>query len=117
MFDMLINLIYRVGFMIMLALIFSRARAFRNIFSKEAQSLKDKVVMGIFFGCLSIVGTYTGIEVQGAISNTRVIGAAVGGLLGGPFVGMLAGTIGGSHRFLIDIGGFTAVSCAFSTFF
>lgn len=117
MVDMLVNLIYRVGFIIMLALIFSRARAFRNIFSKEAQTLKDKIVMGIFFGCLSIVGTYTGIEVQGAISNTRVIGAAVGGLLGGPFVGMLAGTIGGSHRFLMDIGGFTAISCAFSTFF
>lgn len=117
MLSMLINLMYRVGFMIMLALIFSRSRAFRNIFSKEAQSIKDKVIMGIFFGSLSIVGTYTGIEVQGAISNTRVIGAAVGGLLGGPFVGMLAGAIGGSHRFLIDIGGFTAVSCAFSTFF
>jgi two-component system sensor histidine kinase LytS len=115
MLHMLVDLIYRVGFMIMLALIFSRARAFRNIFSKEAQTQKDKVVMAIFFGCLSIVGTYTGIEVNGAISNTRVIGAAVGGLLGGPFVGLLAGTIGGAHRFLIDIGGFTSVSCAIAT--
>lgn len=115
MLHMLVDLIYRVGFMIMLALIFSRARAFRNIFSKEAQTQKDKVVMAIFFGCLSIVGTYTGIEVNGAISNTRVIGAAVGGLLGGPFVGLLAGAIGGAHRFLIDIGGFTSVSCAVAT--
>jgi len=114
---MLVDLIYRVGFMIMLALIFSRARAFRNIFSKEAQSMKDKVLMATFFGALSIVGTYTGIEVQGAISNTRVIGAAVGGLLGGPFVGVLAGAIGGGHRFLIDIGGFTSVSCAVATIF
>jgi len=117
MLTMLVDLIYRVGFMIMLALIFSRARAFRNIFSKEAQSMKDKVLMATFFGALSIVGTYTGIEVQGAISNTRVIGAAVGGLLGGPFVGVLAGAIGGGHRFLIDIGGFTSVSCAVATIF
>ncbi len=117
MLTMLVDLIYRVGFMIMLALIFSRARAFRNIFSKEAQSMKDKVLMATFFGALSIVGTYTGIEVQGAISNTRVIGAAVGGLLGGPFVGVLAGAIGGGHRFLIDIGGFTSVSCAVATVF
>lgn len=116
MLNMLVDLIYRVGFMIMLALIFSRAKAFHNIFSKEAQTFRDKVIMAIFFGALSIVGTYTGIEVNGAISNTRVIGAAVGGLLGGPFVGMLAGAIGGTHRFLIDIGGFTAVSCALATF-
>jgi len=115
MFKMLIELIYRVGFMIMLALIFSRAGAFRNIFSKEAQTIRDKILMGIFFGALSIVGTYTGIEVQGAIANTRVIGAAVGGLLGGPFVGILAGVIGGGHRFLIDIGGFTSLSCAIAT--
>jgi two-component system sensor histidine kinase LytS len=112
---MLIGLMYRVGFMIMLALIFSRSSAFHNIFSKEAQTVRDKVLMGIFFGALSIVGTYTGIEVQGAIANTRVIGAAVGGLLGGPFVGILAGIIGGGHRFLIDIGGFTSMSCAIAT--
>ena len=115
MLSMLVNLLYRVGFMIMLALIFSWAKAFRNIFSKEKQTLRDKIIMGIFFGFLSIVGTYTGIEVQGAISNTRAIGAAVGGLLGGPFVGLLAGVIGGAHRFVIDIGGFTSVSCGMAT--
>lgn len=112
---MLINLIYRVGFLIMLALILSKAKVFKNIFSKETQNTNEKIFMGIFFGFLSIVGTYTGISVNGAISNTRVIGVAVGGLLGGPFVGILAGAIGGSHRFLIDIGGFTALSCGLST--
>lgn len=113
---MLIDLIYRVGFIIMLALILSKAKIFKNIFAKETQNTNEKIFMGIFFGFLSIVGTYTGISVNGAISNTRVIGVAVGGLLGGPFVGILAGAIGGSHRFIIDVGGFTAVSCAFSTF-
>lgn len=113
---MLIDLIYRVGFIIMLALILSKAKIFKNIFAKETQNTREKIFMGIFFGFLSIVGTYTGISVNGAISNTRVIGVAVGGLLGGPVVGILAGVIGGSHRFLIDIGGFTAFSCAISTF-
>ena len=99
----------------MLALIFSRAKFFKNIFSKENQNLMEKVFMGIFFGILSIVGTYTGISVNGAISNTRVIGVAVGGLLGGPFVGILSGFIGGTHRYLIDMGGFTSFSCGMST--
>lgn len=116
MLSMLIDLIYRVGFIIMLALILSKARIFKTIFAKETQNTKEKIFMGIFFGILSIVGTYTGISVKGAISNTRVIGVAVGALLGGPVVGILAGLIGGSHRFLIDIGGFTAFSCGMSTF-
>lgn len=115
MLSMLMQLLYRVGFMIMLALIFSWAGASKNIFSKQTRSYHNKIVMGIFFGSLSIVGTYTGIEINGAIANTRVIGAAVGGLLGGPFVGILAGVIGGGHRFLIDIGGFTSAGCAIAT--
>jgi two-component system sensor histidine kinase LytS len=115
--EMLVNLMYRVGFVIMLALIFSRVPVFKTIFGKSKQSLKDKLFMGLFFGLLSIVGTYTGISVNGAISNTRVIGVAVGGLLGGPIVGAIAGLIGGGHRFLIDIGGFTAISCGLSTLF
>lgn len=100
----------------MLALILSKAKVFKNIFAKETQNTSEKIFMGIFFGILSIVGTYTGISVNGAISNTRLIGVAVGGLLGGPMVGILAGAIGGSHRFLIDVGGFTAISCGISTF-
>ncbi len=115
MFNMMIQLLYRVGFMIMLALIFSWIGAVQNIFSRDKITYRDKIIMGIFFGSLSIVGTYTGIEVKGAISNTRVIGTAVGGLLGGPFVGVLSGLIGGGHRFLIDIHGFTSLSCGVST--
>ncbi len=53
---------------------------------------------------------------EGAIANARVIGVFVGGLLGGPLVGTLSGLIAGGHRFLIDIGGFTAFSCGLSTF-
>lgn len=64
---------------------------------------------------LSIIGTYTGISFHGAIVNTRVIGAVVGGLLGGPITGLIAGSLAGLHRFLIDINGFTAISCAIST--
>ncbi|WP_208985028.1 LytS/YhcK type 5TM receptor domain-containing protein [Maledivibacter halophilus] len=113
---MLIDLIYRVGFIIMLALILSKAKVFKNIFAKENQNTNEKIFMGIFFGFLSIVGTYTGISISGAIANTRVIGVAVGGLLGGPLVGILSGAIAGIHRFLIDIGGFTSFSCSLSTF-
>ncbi|MFO7819491.1 MAG: sensor histidine kinase, partial [Halanaerobacter sp.] len=62
---------------------------------------------------LSLLGTYLGIEIQGAYANIRAIGAVVGGFLGGPIVGIGAGLIGGLHRFFL--GGFTSFACALAT--
>jgi len=115
MLDLLMALIYRVGLIIMIGLVFSRTKAFTNIFEKKALTLQDKLVVAVLFALLSMLGTMTGIKYQGAIVNTRVVGVAVGGLLGGPLVGILAGLLSGGHRYLIDIGGFTALSCGIST--
>ncbi|MBF4694474.1 LytS/YhcK type 5TM receptor domain-containing protein [Fusibacter ferrireducens] len=115
MLELLIQLVYRVGLIIMIGLVFSRTRAFKNIIAKKEMTIPEKITMGIIFALLSIVGTYSGIKYQGAIVNTRVIGVAVGGLLGGPLVGLIAGILAGGHRFLIDIGGFTALACGIST--
>ena len=115
MLDLLMALIYRVGLIIMIGLVFSRTKSFINIFEKKALTFRDKLTVAILFASLSMLGTYTGIKYNGAIVNTRVVGVAVGGLLGGPLVGILAGLISGGHRFLIDIGGFTALSCGIST--
>ncbi|MBS7525759.1 histidine kinase [Fusibacter paucivorans] len=115
MLNLLMALIYRVGLIIMIGLVFSRAKSFVNILEKKALTLRDKLTISILFALLSVLGTYTGIKYNGSIVNTRVVGVAVGGLLGGPFVGMLAGLISGGHRYLIDIGGFTALSCGIST--
>ncbi|GAU79642.1 LytS/YhcK type 5TM receptor domain-containing protein [Fusibacter sp. 3D3] len=115
MLELLIQLVYRVGLIIMIGLVFSKTRAFKNIIEKREMTFPEKITMGIIFALLSILGTYSGIKYQGAIVNTRVIGVAVGGLLGGPVVGLIAGIIAGGHRFLIDIGGFTALACGIST--
>jgi two-component system sensor histidine kinase LytS len=52
---------------------------------------------------------------MGALANARVVGVFVGGLIGGPVVGILSGFIAGFHRWVIDIGGFTAFPCMVST--
>lgn len=109
------NLADRVGIILILALFLSRIGLFRKLVSKQNINLKDKVYLSIIFGVFGIIGTYTGIHVQGAIANSRVIGVFVGGLLGGPIVGILSGIIAGGHRMLIDIGGFTALACGIST--
>jgi len=115
MLDLFIQLVYRVGFIIMIAFVFSKSSISKNIISDGNLSLNKKITLGIFFAVLSIIGTYTGISFDGAIVNTRVIGAAVGGLIGGPITGIIAGAIAGLHRYLIDINGFTAISCGVST--
>ena len=85
---------------------------FNQLFNRRPK-WQTKLFLIIFFGLLSILGTYLGIEIQGAYANIRAIGAVTGGLLGGPVVGILAGLIGGLHRFYL--GGFTAFACALST--
>jgi two-component system sensor histidine kinase LytS len=110
------NLANRVGIILILAFFLSRAGYFRKLVSKKNLNIKDKIYMSVIFGVFGIIGTYTGIHIQGAIANSRVIGVFVGGLLGGPMVGILSGIIAGGHRFLLDIGGFTSFACALSTF-
>ncbi|MBU5437411.1 sensor histidine kinase [Tissierella sp. MSJ-40] len=93
----------------------SKIKMFRRLVSKRNISLRDKLILSLIFGLYGIIGTYTGIPIDGAIANSRVVGVFTGGLLGGPIVGVLAGVIAGLHRYLIDLGGFTSFSCALST--
>lgn len=113
--DLLKNLISQGGLIAFFSLIFSKVKIFRKIFSKSLMSLQDRVIVILFFSGIAILGTYTGIPVRGALANTRVVGVFVGGLLGGPIVGISAGIIAGVHRWAIDIGGFTALACMIST--
>ncbi len=110
------NLISRVGLIMLLAFIVTRIKSFRRLVAKQNINIKNKILLSFIIGTYGIVCTYTGIPIKGAIANARAIGVFVGGLLGGPFVGALSGLIAGGHRFLIDIGGFTAFSCGLSTF-
>ncbi len=113
--DLLKTLVSQSGMIAFFSFIFSRVKIFRTIFYKSKTSLKEKAVLILFFSGIGILGTYTGIPVKGALANTRVVGVFVGGLLGGPIVGICSGVIAGFHRWAIDIGGFTAFSCMIST--
>ncbi|MCK8827343.1 sensor histidine kinase [Natroniella acetigena] len=86
---------------------------FKRLISRRAK-IKTKLILGIFFGLLSLIGTYLGVHILDAYANIRAIGAIVGGVIGGPTVGIVAGFIGGLHRYLL--GGFTAFACGLATF-
>jgi two-component system sensor histidine kinase LytS len=109
------NLISNMNIILLIAYFLSKVKIFKNLVIENKNSLANKLIMTIVFGLIGILATYTGVSVNGAIANSRIIGVLLGGLLGGPLVGFGAGLIAGIHRWVIDIGGFTALICGTST--
>jgi phosphoserine phosphatase RsbU/P len=108
----LIVLVEKACVIVVIAYVVSRLRVFTEILEGKF-TIKNQAIMILIFGAISIFGTYSGVEVFGAIANVRDLGPMVAGLIGGPIVGVGAGLIGGLYR--LTLGGFTAVPCAIST--
>ena len=111
-FGIYISLTVGLSVIVTVGFILTQTPVIRVLFNLE-DSLRKQIILGVFFGSVSILGTYLGTDVNGAIANIRDVGAISGGLFGGPFVGLIAGLIGGVHRF--SLGGFTAAPCALAT--
>lgn len=112
---MFFSLLLNIGLLVLIATLLTKIPIVRSMLLYDKHSAGCGIMLAIIFGSISIISTYTGVRAQGAIVNTRVIGVLAAGLLGGPYVGMGAALIGGIHRYLFDIGGFTAAACAVST--
>ncbi len=112
---MFFSLLLNIGLLVLIATLLTHVPYVRRLLLTANNPLSGQIALALIFGAISVISTYTGIRAQGAIVNTRVIGVLAAGLLGGPWAGMGAAVIGGMHRYLFDIGGFTAVSCAVST--
>lgn len=110
--DLLLTLAQKMIVVAALAYFLSGFKPFKNLLIQPAD-IKAKMMMVVIFGLFGILGTYTGININGAIANNRVIGVGVAGLLGGPLVGLGAGLLAGAHRF--SLGGYTAFACGLST--
>jgi two-component system LytT family sensor kinase len=106
------SLVQAMAFFLMIAYAYCKSPAYRAL-RPEALSRRDRVVLYLLFSAISIAGTYLGQPVQGAIANTRAVGAVLAGLVGGPLLGLGVGITGGVHRWLL--GGFTGVACGLST--
>ena len=113
---MFFNLLLNIGLLVLIATMLTKLPMVRSMLLEDSHAMGSRAALAVIFGLVSIFSTYTGVRAQGAIVNTRVIGVLAAGLLGGPYVGIGAAVIGGLHRYLFDIGGFTAESCAVSTF-
>lgn len=115
MVELIKNLTNNMGYVILVGFIVSRSTSFKNIIQKDEFKKKDLIILSIIFGGFGMLGTYIGTDINGAIANTRIIGVVAGGLLCGPFVGIVSGVIAGLHRLVINIGTITALPCAIAT--
>lgn len=128
--QLLFLMIQQIGLIVAIAFILTRFTTFRNLIDRKLDRWTI-IQLSIVFGLFGIIGTYTGISVrpsentflwiprvdtigfEEALANSRVVGVVIGGLLGGPWVGLGAGLIAGIHRTLL--GGFTGLACGIST--
>lgn len=109
----LLVLIEKTCVIIVIAYIVSRISYFQEILDGEF-TWTNMAVVSIIFGAISIFGTYSGLDVFGAVANVRDLGPMIAGLVGGPIVGVGAGLIGGLYRFFF-LGGPTTLSCSIAT--
>ncbi|MEK5234445.1 sensor histidine kinase [Paenibacillus sp. FSL L8-0470] len=107
----LLQLFERAALLLMCLFVLTRVPRFKEIFVKGAYAPQDLVIVTVIFSLFAIFGTYSGIKVDGSLVNVRIIAIMAGGILFGPWVGLITGIISGVHRFLIDIGGVTSVPC------
>lgn len=120
MWDLLGQMLSRMTLIITIAFLITRLRTFRQMIYRDL-NLKGSIVMIMLFGLFGVIGNYTAIvvdpeahvisnlwnpalQMDNAIADTRNIGIIIGGLVGGPFVGLGSALIAGGHRFIM--GGF-----------
>ncbi len=105
-------LLQQMSVFLVIAYLFTKSPFFRS-FQVDTLHPRQIVVLYFVFSIFSILGTYFGLQVSGAIANTRAIGAVLAGIIGGPLLGGAVGLTAGLHRYFL--GGFTALSCGVST--
>lgn len=110
--ELLFLLVEKICIVVVAAYLITRTKYFHRVIDKQP-SFRDRLILTLFFGGFSIYGTYSGIEIFGAVANIRDLAPIIAGLIGGPFIGLAVGLIGGIHRYFL--GGFTAIPCALAT--
>ena len=106
--SLLIYLLLNISLLYIVAAILTEVRPLRIILKRRVRSVPNQLCLGLIFGLLSISGTYTGMNFQGAVVNTRVVSTVAAGLVGGPLSGLCAGALSGpvSYTHLIPVPGF-----------
>lgn len=105
-----------LGPVILSIILYFLENRFSNQIGKISYPVRQ-VAAGIIFGITACLGTEFGVDVGGAIANTRDAAILCGGLIFGGPAGIIAGVIGGIYRYAAvgwGAGAFTAIGCSVS---
>ncbi|WMJ76880.1 MULTISPECIES: histidine kinase [unclassified Sedimentibacter] len=79
-----------------------KLKSFKRTILKIAAT-KEKALIGVFFGGLTMLGTVTAMEVFSGIKiHSSFIGPLAGGMIGGVMVGAISGIIGALFRLTVE---------------
>ena len=110
-FNMLLAVFDRAALMLICLFFLIRIRLFRKLLDKSAHSFREQLAVTVIFSLFALFSTWSGVPVEGSLVNVRIIAVMSGGILFGPWVGLITGLIAGIHRYLIDINGITSLPC------
>lgn len=115
MINLIYHMILNIGLLLIFTLSLSQIKIIQEAFLTNHHTRKSKILLILIFSLMGILSTYSGVFVNGAIANTRVVSVMLAGILGGPQVGLAVGIIAGMHRYAIDLQGLTGLACCIST--
>ncbi len=107
-----LNMFKVLSVMLILMLIATKTRFFKNIMHKKFTKV-DLFFTFVIFAVLGCLASMYTIPVNSSFANVRNLIILIGGLFGGPFVGIPAGIVSGGFRFVE--GGVTALPCSLAT--
>ena len=107
-----LNMFKVLSVMLILMLIATKTRFFKNIMHKK-YTLIDLFFTCVIFCILGCIASVYTIPVDNSYANVRNLIILIAGLFGGPVVGIPAGIVSGAFRFCG--GGVTALPCSIAT--
>jgi len=113
--ELFLNLSQRFGLLLAGCFAVMTVTAIDKLGPRHDRPLWATIVLTLMFGLFGVLGTYSGNVVFQSFANLRGMVVITAGLFGGPVVGVGAGLIAGGHRYLMDIGGFSALPCGLAT--
>ncbi|MEB3101591.1 LytS/YhcK type 5TM receptor domain-containing protein [Ferviditalea candida] len=123
--DLTLIMFQRMGTLLIMTFMLTRFPLFRQLLDREV-NISTSVYFSVLFGLFGIAGTYAGVVIHDGVPNpsfwlftlngndtiahSGLVGVVIGGLFGGPVVGLSSGIITGFH--LYTLGGFAALANA-----
>lgn len=111
-FKIVLELLSDVTFITMVAYLIGRSGYVMNCARKPEHPL-SRFTLIVLFSFLSIIGTYNALPLEESLGATRLTSILLGGILGGPVVGLGVGIISSIH--LAVLGGPAVVSYTISS--